>query len=48
MSLELGVPYSPDMEEGTQLVDLIGPNSWTLFFMLLKTETSWLQIGPET
>ena len=48
--LELGVflaPDFPDVEEGIQLVDLLGPNSWVLF-MLLKTGTSWLQSGPET
>ena len=45
--LELGVPDFPNVEEGTQLVGLLGPNSWTLF-MLLKTGTSCLQSGPET
>ena len=45
--LELGVPYLPDVEENTQLVDLFWPNSWTLF-MLIKSGTSWLQNGPET
>ncbi|KAF0297758.1 hypothetical protein FJT64_004801 [Amphibalanus amphitrite] len=44
---ELGVPDFPDVDEGTELVDLLGPNSWTLF-MLLETGTSWLQSGPET
>ena len=51
MSLELGAflaPDFPDVEEGTQLVGLLGPNSWTLFFMLLKMGTGWQQIGPET
>ncbi|KAF0311132.1 hypothetical protein FJT64_018018 [Amphibalanus amphitrite] len=42
---ELGVPDFPDVDEGTELVDL--PNSCTLF-MLLETGTSWLQSGPET
>ena len=37
----------PDVEENTQLVDLLWPNSWTLF-MLLKAGSSWLQSGPET
>ena len=40
--LELGAflaPDFPDAEEGTQLVDLLGPNSWILL-MLLKTRTS--------
>ena len=48
--LELGAflaPDFPDAEEGTQLVDLLGPNSWILL-MLLKTRTSWLQSGPES
>ena len=45
--LELGVPYLPDVEENNQLVDLLWPNSWTLF-MLLKGGSSWLQSGPET
>ena len=31
--LELGVPDFPDVEEGTQLVDLLGPNSWTLIML---------------
>ncbi|KAF0292832.1 hypothetical protein FJT64_009259 [Amphibalanus amphitrite] len=44
---ELGVPDFPDVDEGTELVDLLGPNSWTLF-MMLETGTSWLQSGPET
>ena len=49
--LELGVPYLPDVEENTQLVDLLWPNSWTLFMLLkisifrcvLTEQTRWWQ-----
>ena len=44
---ELGVPDFPDVEEVTQLVDLLWPNRWTLF-MPPKGGNSWLQSGPET
>ena len=39
----VGKPEFPDILEKTQLVDLIGPKSWFIFFRLKLSSTTWLK-----